>query len=783
MNPTLETGGNPPSQPFPTNLPTVSSATLSPLDSSIPFGTATAPGEQSAVTETITLPLTTYETVVYTQTVTTVPVQTTAIVTAVTVFNTTITSDGSVISTSTVGPTVITTTGTAIIETTLIGSSTITGTGATTLTTDVSATNLPTASSTCLLSSGCYGQDIFQPVGLGSPANNIQWHSGHPVPRQGINLDGGPIETNKFYQNFVLGTQSSPGFTTPYSLRWSKGSGNAQSWGMAISHIDDNQKAFGAPNPTISGSPNAFYINPLGIESIILSAAEFGPSTVLTSDSLLELSANIHLQPSAGSSSVLTLPLVQGMGFVTGQYVNLQPAIQSSIFFRNVAAAASPKPGVFKYRVTLEDGKIWLLYAVAVNGIAPNLQLVSSTLLQGISNWYGDIQIAKLPDASFESIYDKAVGAYPTSGTVGGYAHNSTAQYSLSWKKGGAYASSTTLLMFALPHHVESFESGTLGNLTNLVLTSLTKGAATAVVADYWVLEESLPTSLSFVPWRPDGDTQVSSTLSPAAISAIQNIAAIEASQNMSAQSNLNSMYFSGKALSKFATLIYTMHELSNQQDLAKSALLTLESAFDVFVNNQQIFPLYYDSDWKGLVSSASYITGDSGVDFGNSYYNDHHFHYAYFIHAAAVIGHLDPTWLTANKDWVNGLVRDVSNPSSLDQYFPVSRSFDYYQGHSWAKGLFESGDGKDQESSSEDAMFAYALKLWGNTIGDASMEARGNLMLSILARSLHNYFLMDSDNANQPASFINNKVTGILFENKADHATYFGADLSYIQG
>lgn len=784
LNPTLETEGNPASLPFPTDQPTVSSATLSPLDSSVPFGTATGTEAQSTTTETVTLPLTTFETVVFTETVTSVPVQTTAVITAVTVFNTTITSDGSVISTSTVGPVVITTTGTALIETTLTASSTITGTIATTVTTDNLSTNLPSATASCVLSLGCYGQDIFQPVAIGSPPNNIGQRGGHPVPRLGINVDGGPIETNKFYQNFVLGSQGSPGFVLPYTLRWSQGSGNAQSWGMAISHIDDNQKSFGAPNPSIAGSPNAFYINPLGIESIILSAAEFGTSTVLTADSLLVFSANIHLQPSAGSPSVLTFPLVQGMGFITGQYVNLQPAIQSSVFFRSIASAGSPKPGVFKYRVTLEDGKVWLLYAVSTNGISPNLQLITSTLLQGIPNWYGDIQVAKLPDASFESIYDKAVGAYPTSGTIGGYAHNSTAQYSFTWKKGGAHASTTSLLMFALPHHVESFESDTLGNVTNLVLDTLTKGVATAVVADYWVLEEkNLPTSLSFAPWRPDGDTQIATTLSPSAISAIQSVAAIEASQNMSAQSNLNSMYYSGKALSKFATLCFTMHDLTNQQDLAKAALLELESAFEVFSNNLQEFPLFYDTDWKGIVSSASYVTGDAGVDFGNSYYNDHHFHWGYFIHAAAVIGYLDPTWLMKNKDWVNALVRDVANPSSLDQYFPVFRSFDFFQGHSWAKGLFESGDGKDEESSSEDAMFAYALKMWGKTIGDASMEARGNLMLSLLARSLHNYFLMDSDNANQPSSFINNKVTGILFENKADHATYFGADLSYIQG
>ena len=44
--------------------------------------------------------------------------------------------------------------------------------------------------------------------------------------------------------------------------------------------------------------------------------------------------------------------------------------------------------------------------------------------------------------------------------------------------------------------------------------------------------------------------------------------------------------------------------------------------------------------------------------------------------------------------------------------------------------------------------------------------------MLAIQARSLPAYFLMASSNTNQPPQFIGNKVTGILFENKADHAS-----------
>ena len=125
------------------------------------------------------------------------------------------------------------------------------------------------------------------------------------------------------------------------------------------------------------------------------------------------------------------------------------------------------------------------------------------------------------------------------------------------------------------------------------------------------------------------------------------------------------------------------------------------------------------------MVSSATYVTGDPYVDFGNTIYNDHHFHWGYFIYTAAVIGHLDPSWVNDNKAYVNMLVRDVANPSTRDQYFPLWRNFDWFHGHSWAHGLSDTLDGNDQESSSEDTMHVYALKMWGSIIGDKNLEAR----------------------------------------------------------
>jgi endo-1,3(4)-beta-glucanase len=244
-------------------------------------------------------------------------------------------------------------------------------------------------------------------------------------------------------------------------------------------------------------------------------------------------------------------------------------------------------------------------------------------------------------------------------------------------------------------------------------------------------------------------------------------------------------MYFSGKGLGKFAMMLYVLHSLvSAPPDLTSKVLGKLKDAFDVFVENKQVNPLVYEKGWKGVVSTAG--LRDAGADFGNGYYNDHHFHYGYFVYAAAVIGMIEPGWLSEgegrNKKWVNMLVRDFANPVN-DEGFPFSRSFDWFHGHSWAKGLFESGDGKDEESTSEDSFASYALKMWGQTIGDQNLGARGNLMLAIQARTFQTYFLMEESNTIQPEQIRRNKVTGITFENKVDHATYFGMNVEYIQG
>ncbi|OIW25134.1 hypothetical protein CONLIGDRAFT_636224 [Coniochaeta ligniaria NRRL 30616] len=620
--------------------------------------------------------------------------------------------------------------------------------------------------------------NIFaNPIATGAPPSVIGSRKDHPVVRQGI-IPNGPIGTNKFYANMFLGTQTSPTFLFPYSVAWAKGKGSSASWGLAISHIEASQRVFGNTDSRTGAA--SYYLNPVGIQSMVISAQELNTTTILTTDSPTAFAATVQLRANAAAAPAVSFPLVQGQAFITAVYTGATPLIQTGVFFKTVTKSTQTvKSGVVKYKFVLNDNTKWILYAYSNTGTALSLQVINDGTAKASAPFYGTIQIAKDPGTA-ETLYDSACGAYPVGVDLSGSVNGATGSYTLTFSKDGL--TNTKLLMFALPHQVASFDSSTGAAVNSgVTLQTTTKGLATAVVADSWTMVETMPVDMSFYPWQPGVGTKAAMTANTRAL--VRKMAQQELSQDINAQTNLNSVYFSGKALAKFANIILVLNDMIGDMALAQTSLKTLKTAFAVFSSNQQQYPLVYESAWGGVVSTATYVTGNDGADFGNTYYNDHHFHYGYFIYTAAVIGHLDPSWLKANRDWVNTLVRDVANPSSKDPYFPVSRAFDWYHGHSWAHGLYETADGKDQESSSEDVMHAYAIKMWGQVSGDSNMAARGNLMLAILKRALNNYYLYTSTNTVQPAQFIPNKVAGILFENKIDHTTYFGTNLEYIQG
>ncbi|KAH6632996.1 endo-1,3(4)-beta-glucanase 1 precursor [Boeremia exigua] len=623
--------------------------------------------------------------------------------------------------------------------------------------------------------------NIFVPIQPDAILPQIPIGDHHPVPRTGIeDPHSRTLHTNGFYANAFLGGQNQPVWTHPYSVWWGKGAqdvGVLQTWGMNVGCVEEGDVEYGP------GEPPKVFSCPRK-QCLVLSAAELGALTRLSTDSHLPFSVNINLGLDGGEGGLrVSFPVVQGMAFVTAGYRGATPTVQTG--GRGFVEVNKPvmMGRVAKYKAKDFGGRDWLIYVSPLASTtydAGAFVKIDASTLMGPAGFNGTIQVARNPlGAKSESIYDNAVGTFPIEATLTAVVNEAKATYSFSYTKIGA----SPLLMFALPHHIQSLDPELRLKVTELQLRTSTKGMATAVWAEKLsFIETNLPVTMSFGPWNPTMSANAKIRFPPDVLSFISSIAEHDLRRAMSSPIPLDSYYYAGKSLSGFATLVWVIKEVLGLAEVANAGLTKLKQEMAKYVQNQQRYPLYYDDSWKGVVSNAGFA--DSGADFGNTYYNDHHFHFGYFVYTAAVIAFLDPEWLTQghNKAWTNMLVKDFAESDYKGRDFPFSRSFDWWHGHSWAKGLFESADGKDQESTSEDGFASFALKMWGKVTADANMEKRGSLMLALQARSFNTYFYLTSASV-QPPRFLPNKISGILFENKIDYATYFGDSPALIHG
>ncbi|KAF1911400.1 endo-1,3(4)-beta-glucanase 1 precursor [Ampelomyces quisqualis] len=625
--------------------------------------------------------------------------------------------------------------------------------------------------------------NIFVPIQEDNILPQIPIGQHHPVTRKGIvDADTKPVHTNKFYANGFLGAQNQPIWAHPYSIWWGKGveePNGLKTVGMCVCHVEESDLEYGP------GDPASAYINPRK-QCLILSARELDQQTFLTTDTHLPFSVNINLSIPSTQEPMMTFPIVQGMSFVTAGYRNAMPTVQTGgKGFMEFSGPVKIGNSV-KHRVRDMDGRDWLIYINPVQGVtydATKFFKIDANTIIGPPFFKGTIQVCKNPLGSeTEALYDRACGTFVIEAKLTATVNDTRGTYTFHYTKIGT----SPLLMFALPHHIQSLDPALTNQITKLHLRTTTKGTATALWTDQLTLTEpALPTSMSFAPWLPSTPPAHKIRYPPEVLSFIAAVAERDLRRSMTDPIPQDSIYYAGKSLAKFATIVWVVSDVLSNPTLAAAGLGKLKIEIGRYVSNQQLHPVYYDASWGGLVSSAGFA--DAGADFGNTYYNDHHFHYGYFVYVAAVIASLEPEWLSAdggvNRAWTNMLVKDFAESAYDGRDFVWQRCFDWWHGHSWAKGLWSSGDGKDQESSSEDGFAAWAMKMWGKVSGDAAMEKRGNLILAVQARSFNHYFYLASNNPIHPPRFTPNKVAGILFENKVHYTTYFGSSAPLVHG
>ena len=181
-----------------------------------------------------------------------------------------------------------------------------------------------------------------------------------------------------------------------------------------------------------------------------------------------------------------------------------------------------------------------------------------------------------------------------------------------------------------------------------------------------------------------------------------------------------------------------------------------------------------YDNNWGTLYYAQSEFGANASIC-------DHHFTYGYFMFAATVLATYDEEFYNDYKEMIEMLIRDYANPSDNDSEFCRFRSYDLYEGHSWAGGYADNDSGNNQESASESLFSWVSLYLWGTLTGNDTYRDAGVFGFSNEMDAVEQYwFDYDKDNwvKEWPYDVVGQVYGGINF-----YGTFFGGQPLYVYG
>jgi endo-1,3(4)-beta-glucanase len=228
--------------------------------------------------------------------------------------------------------------------------------------------------------------------------------------------------------------------------------------------------------------------------------------------------------------------------------------------------------------------------------------------------------------------------------------------------------------------------------------------------------------------------------------------------------------YFGGKAIYRSAQLLSLAKQLGedNVASTIQQKLRTELTTWLSTVSSQEKKSFYYDTRIQGIVGEAT--------SFGSQEFNDHHFHYGYFIYAASILAKYDHDFLIQYAPMVNLLVADIAN-YQMNESLPLRRLFDPYFGHSWASGSSPFNDGNNQESSSEAVNAWVAVCLWASQINDDHLAQEAGWMLANETTTAEKYWTNINVSETPYSHVYAHSLVALNWGGKRDYATFFSAD------
>lgn len=192
--------------------------------------------------------------------------------------------------------------------------------------------------------------------------------------------------------------------------------------------------------------------------------------------------------------------------------------------------------------------------------------------------------------------------------------------------------------------------------------------------------------------------------------------------------------YWGGKGLTQMAHYMTFALQMGDSATfrMAKQRLKDVLIDWYTFTPGEERFYFARYPRWGALI----------GMDpsYDSETFNDHHFHYGYFVYASAVLCLLDDDFRTQYGPMAREVARDYANwQRSADE--PWFRTFDPYCGHSFAGGLGNQGNGNGQESSSEAIQGWGGVWMLGAALQDQDMLEAGIFGYTLETRATAEYW------------------------------------------
>jgi endoglucanase Acf2 len=419
--------------------------------------------------------------------------------------------------------------------------------------------------------------------------------------------------------------------------------------------------------------------------------------------------------------------------------------------------------------ITIQDvtsGADFVVYAPIGSTWSQSGNVYTSTL-NGQNYW--SMAMLPLSTSNVSTVaneYKKYAYVFPTNTTTAWNYNQSTSKVTTTFtvatdvKEG----SDTKMLLGLLPHHWSNLASGS--STPDEYSYETVRGEMKTLDGNSFTVENTFKGILPTLPNLTHYSTGYSPVLLDSKISLIEN----------DALADWTDSYNEGQVMNRLiqtARIADQMGDIEGRDKMIATVKERLEDWL-TYQSGEVAFLFYYNDDWSALLGYPSGHGQDNNI-------NDHHFHWGYFIHAAAFMEQFEPGWANQWGDMVNVLIRDAASEDRNDPLFPFLRNFSPYAGHSWANGFATFPHGNDQESTSESMQFASSLIHWGSITGNTSIRDLGIYIYTTEQTAIEEYWFDMYERNFEPSHPYS--LVSRVWGNSYDNGTFFTSDIAASYG